>query len=46
MTTPPALLTVRRAREDEWRETRALRLAALQDPAGPPPREAGPDTPR
>lgn len=35
MTTPPAPLTVRRAREDEWRETRDLRLAALLDPAAP-----------
>jgi len=35
MTTPPAPPTVRRARQDEWRETRDLRLAALQDPAAP-----------
>jgi RimJ/RimL family protein N-acetyltransferase len=35
MTTPPPPLTVRRARADEWRETRDLRLAALQDPAAP-----------
>ncbi|MEL7977889.1 GNAT family N-acetyltransferase [Isoptericola sp. F-RaC21] len=35
MTTSLPPLTVRRAREDEWRETRDLRLAALQDPAAP-----------
>ncbi|MFD6176508.1 MULTISPECIES: GNAT family N-acetyltransferase [unclassified Isoptericola] len=34
MTTHPTL-TVRRARADEWRETRELRLAALLDPAAP-----------
>ncbi|MFE7404931.1 GNAT family N-acetyltransferase [Isoptericola sp. NPDC057559] len=34
MTTSPPL-TVRRARAEEWRETRALRLAALLDPAAP-----------
>ena len=28
-------VTVRRARAEEWRETRELRLAALQDPAAP-----------
>jgi len=35
MTTAPALPTVRRTRADEWRETRELRLAALQDAAAP-----------
>ncbi|MGW8565324.1 GNAT family N-acetyltransferase [Isoptericola sp. NPDC055881] len=34
MTTTPSL-TVRRARAEEWRETRELRLAALRDPAAP-----------
>ena len=35
MTTSQPPVSVRRARADEWRETRDLRLAALQDPAAP-----------